>query len=318
MRRSGGGDLDDGRLLGAPGVGERAAVAEAAAGRRIEQGRWGALDAAERLVLVAGADLGQRADQHLRVRVAGLGRQRPRGGLLGELARVHHHDRVGDVRGQSEVVGHEDHAGDQALVAESREGADDRLLVGDVQGGGDLVGDEDGRVEQRGDHHDGALLHSPGQLDRIAVQDVAFQADQGEPPVELVRVHGDAPGGEEFADHAADAAGRVERAHRVLGHERDLVEAVGVHRPVVGERQFVAVQRHGAAHVPHPAVEADEGLAQGGLAAAGLARQAQDLAVRQVEADAVQGPDLATQRAVVDPQIVDGQGHVVRTPSASG
>ena len=45
--------------------------------------------------------------------------------------------------------------------------------------------------------------------------------------------------------------------------------------------------------VTHAAVEADEAVAQGRLPAAGLAGEARDLAVRDLEGDAVEGVDIA-------------------------
>ena len=68
------------------------------------------------------------------------------------------------------------------------------------------------------------------------------------------------------------------------GHDRDLVEAEAVHGLAVIDGQLRAVEHDAAADVAHAAVEADEAVAQRGLAAARLAGEAHDLAVGDLEA----------------------------------
>jgi hypothetical protein len=99
----------------------------------------------------------------------------------------------------------------------------------------------------------------------------------------------------------------------VLGDDRDLAEAVLVHRPVVGDRQRDAVEHDAAADETHAPVEPDQALAEGGLAAAGLAGQAHDLAVRDGEAHVVERLHVAAQRPVVDTQIRDRERHRSRS-----
>ena len=126
-------------------------------------------------------------------------------------------------------------------------------------------------------------------------------------------VVGDAAGSEQLVDQPPDLARRVERAQRVLRDERDLAEAEAVHRRVVADRQLRPVELDAAPDVLHAAVEADEALAERRLAAAGLAREPDDLAVRDREGDAVDGLHVAVQRAVVHAQVVDAQAHVRRS-----
>ena len=82
--------------------------------------------------------------------------------------------------------------------------------------------------------------------------------------------------------------------------------------------QLRAVQLDAAAHVAHAAVEADEAVAEGRLAAARFAGQAHDLAVGDVEADAVEGVDVPGEGGVVDPQVPDLQRHVATASAAAG
>ena len=76
---------------------------------------------------------------------------------------------------------------------------------------------------------------------------------------------------------------------------------------------FVAVELDRALDHAHPPVEPDQALAERRLAAARLAGDAHDLAVGDGEADAVERADVALQGAVVDAQVVDGEGHVRRS-----
>ena len=98
--------------------------------------------------------------------------------LLGELARVHHEDRVGDLVEDGQVVGDHDHALDEAAVAELDEQLGDGLLRRHVECRRDLVGDQERRVEDRREHHHDALLHPARELDRVAVEHVVGQADE--------------------------------------------------------------------------------------------------------------------------------------------
>src|SRR5699024_12421166 len=76
-----------------------------------------------------------------------------------------------------------------------------------------------------------------------------------------------------------------------------------------GDVHVLAVQFDGATDVPHPRVETDEALAEGGLAAAGFPGQAHDLPVSEVERHAVECVDVPAQGLVVDLQVIDAQGH---------
>ncbi len=100
------------------------------------------------LVRVPDADLGERGDQQARVGMPGRVDDDVGRGLLGQLARVHHGDRVGDLGQDRHVVGDHDHAPDELAVAELDERLGHGLLGRDVERRGDLVGDQQGRVEQ--------------------------------------------------------------------------------------------------------------------------------------------------------------------------
>jgi hypothetical protein len=243
--------------------------------------------------------------------VQGARHQHVGGRLLGQLAGVHHHDAVGDLVDQRDVVGDHDHALDEPAVPEADQRLGHRLLGGDVQGGGDLVGDQQRGVQQGRQHHHHALFHPARQLDRVALQHLLRQLDQVQAAAQLVP-HGaeaDAPRLQQLGDHPADLAGGVHRAHRVLRDDGDLLEPEAVHPGIVGDGQLLAVQLDGAADVAHAAVQADQALAEGGLAAAGLPHQPHDLAVGDGEGDVVQRLHVAAQRPVPDLEVVDAEAH---------
>src|SRR5690606_2523041 len=106
----------EGWLLRALRRRERTAGAETATRRWVEQPRWVARDALELAVLVAHPDLWQRRDECSGVGVPGTLDDARRGGLLGELPRVHHEDRVGDLVEHRQVMGDDDGALHEAVV----------------------------------------------------------------------------------------------------------------------------------------------------------------------------------------------------------
>ena len=210
--------------------------------------------------------------------------------LLDELAGVHDEDRVGDLVEHGEIVRDHDRAPDELAVAKLDEELGDGLLGRDVERRGELVCDQEAGVEEGRENHHDPLFHPARELDREALEDVLVEADEREAAGQLRKavVVALAAGGEQLTDQLADLPRRVERAHRVLGDERDLAEPVAVHRPVVGDRQLRAVEHDTALDVAHAPVEPDEALPERRLAAAGLAGEPHDLAVRDREGDAVE------------------------------
>src|SRR5690606_22041663 len=103
-------DLGDRRRLHALVAGQGAAVAEPASGRRVEEGRRTAGDAGQLALLVADADLRQRVDMGPGEGMARAFDEPGGGRRLREPPRVHDHDRVGDLVGQGDVMGDEDHS----------------------------------------------------------------------------------------------------------------------------------------------------------------------------------------------------------------
>jgi len=67
----------------------------------------------------------------------------------------------------------------------------------------------------------------PEELDRVPLEDVRVEPDQLDPALKLGKcgLVVEAPRLQQLGHHPADPARGVERAHRVLGDDRDLLEA---------------------------------------------------------------------------------------------
>ena len=115
---------------------------------------------------------------------------------------------------------------------------------------------------------------------------------------------GDAVVDQRLGDDVADPQPRVERRIRVLEHHLQLA-AIGPH-PVTRQRVDALAADPDLAGGRLDQLE--DGLARGRLAAAALADEAQGLALRDVERDAVDGVDLADgalQQPLSDREVLD-------------
>ena len=155
------------RIVGAMGVGERAARREAAALRHQLGRRHGAADRREPPLAAAERRHGaHEADGVGMLRILEDRLDRP---ALDDPAGIHHRDLVGDFRHDAEIVRDEDH-GRAGLLLQSADEGEDLRLDRHVERRRRLVGDQKLRVvgERHGDHH--ALAHAAGHLVRIGAQ----------------------------------------------------------------------------------------------------------------------------------------------------
>ena len=204
-------------LLGADRLGDRAAGAEAAAGRRVDRARHvtrehdpGALAARD------GLRVG-REEGH-RVRVQRPGEELVRGRDLDDAAQVHHGDAVGDVADDREVVGDED-VGEVELLLEVDEQVEHLRLDRDVERRDGLVGDDELRLQHERAREADALPLAAAELVRIAVGGLGRHADALEHLVDdrvALLPRGEVVDAEALGDQVADLHPRVERPDRVL------------------------------------------------------------------------------------------------------
>ena len=248
-------------------------------------------------------------EQHPGVGVARIGEDV--GGLAGldDFAVLHHADPVGEFAHDGEVVGDEQerHA---EIAFELGEQVEDLGLDGDVERGGGLVGDQQvgGVGEGHGDHHPLAL--AAGELVRVA----------GEPCLG----GGDADAGEQLEDPlahrlAADAlvqfdrlaellfqrVQRVERGHRLLEDEADVIAAGGAEFGRAGADHFAALVADRPADPGAVGQQRDGGERGDGFAGAGFAHQRDGLALVDVEAHALDGHVLGAVLAEAYGEVLD-------------
>ena len=120
-------------------------------------------------VRAAVVEVGDRAEQPLRVGVPRMVEQLVGARLLHLAARVHHHHPVGVLGDHAHVVGDEDDRGAERVLQLAHQ-VEDLGLDGHVERRGRLVGDEHlGIARQRHGDHD-ALAHAARELVRIGVR----------------------------------------------------------------------------------------------------------------------------------------------------
>ena len=185
----------------------------------------------------------------------------------------------------------DDHDREARGRAQPVEQPEHEVAVGHVQRADRLVAEQQPRPghDRAGERH--PLPLAAGELARVAVAErVGVQADEAEGlrrPAGCARPGGTAGHRERLGDQLADGEVGVEGAQRVLEDELHLARAE--ERP-----QLAALQRAevGALEVDAAggrADQADGGAGQRGLARAGLADDADDLARQDVEVDVGQG-----------------------------
>ncbi len=175
-----------------------------------------------------GAEVEACAQQFLGVGVRRGREYLARRALLDDLAAAHHHDPVGDLCRDAEVVGdHQDAAAD--VVDQPAQHPEHLGLHGDVQRGGGLVGDHQAWVARDGhrDHH--PLPQAAGELMRERGKALLRPRDAGRPH----QPDGFLPRPGRLHDLPTDGHGGVERGHRVLEHDADLRPA---NAPLLGCR----------------------------------------------------------------------------------
>ena len=287
----------------------RAARPEAAPRGQVDQRRRRARDRRQPLGLRP-VEPRDRAEQPPCVRVLGVVEEVVLRSALDDPARVHHHDAVGDVGDDPQVVGDEDDRRAEVGL-EPPDQLEDLGLDRDVERRRRLVGDQEVGVarERHRDHH--PLAHAARELVRVVVDPLlrvgdADGAEQLDRPVAGLRLGAALVRADLLGDLPADPVDRVERGHRVLEDHRDLCAADLAHRVLAELHQVAALVDHLALEhrvrvddQPHDRHHRDA------LAGARLADDAQHLALRDREADAVDRADDAVLGAERDLEILD-------------
>ena len=212
-------------------------------------------------------------------------------GQLHQLAQIHNADAVGNVLDNAQVVGDEQ-VGQPHLLLQVLKHVDDLRLDRNVQRGDRLVADDELGVHSQGAGDADALALTAGELVRVAVGVLTVQADaleQGDDLVmALLGVGAQVVDVDALADDVTDGHAGVQARVGVLEHDLHTA-AVGQH--INGDlflfvKQDLAVVDDGAVG---RLIQAQQGAARRGLAAAGLTDQAQRLALADGKAHVVHG-----------------------------
>ena len=241
--------------------------------------------------------------------------------LLDDLAVLHHHDPVGAVGRDRQVVRDEQDAPSRCAAVSVVEEVEDPALHGDVERAGRLVGDHQGRLERERDADQHALPHAAGQLVRV-LPGARLGVAQPDRPQDLDGLlRGGRPAhpavdAQHLRHLVADPGHRVERDARVLRHQPDPRAAHLLPAPSAGSptsspscsRTLPPTTR------PPPGEQADHRVRGRRLAGAGLADQRDDLAGVHVEADAAHGLDALAR----DPRTRPRRSRTCRTGCCRG
>ena len=237
--------------------------------------------------------------------------------MLGDAAEIHHHDVIGDLGDDAQIVGDE-HDGHAQLVLQVLDQIEDHRLRGHVERRGGLIGDEELGLATQTQRDHRALPHAAREFERVGVE-ARFgtgDADAAKPfDGEVARLGlGDALVDHDgLADLLTDGLDRPERGHRLLEDHADLAAPDGAHLAthralrgdvdrLAGPRVIEDAARHDAAR---PIDDLEDRAAGDGLAAAGFADNAECLAARDREGHAVERLHHAFVGEEVGAQVLD-------------
>jgi hypothetical protein len=202
---------------------------------------------------------------------------------------------------------------------------EDLRLDRHVERGGRFVRDQQLRVagQRHRDHH--ALAHAAGELVRIVVHALprARDVDQAQHlrrAVERGAARQALMLADRFRDLLAYGVDGVERGHRLLEDEADLLRADGAHL-VGAERHDVAALPHDAACDDAPGGHVDQlqdRLCRDGLAAARFADHRDRLAAIHRDVDAIHRADHAIVGLEVDLEALDVEQVRAHRPCSGG
>ena len=240
------------------------------------------------------------------------------GTLFDHTARVHNDNVVRHFGNNAEVVG-DQHNGGVDLILQAAQQVQNLCLDGNIQRGGRLVRDDDLGVagQRHGDHN--ALTHTAGQLvgvhliHAVAVGNAyGFQHLDGALLDVLLALALALVQGNDLVDLGADAEHRVQAGHRLLEDHRNIVAAQTLHLFGGGLGNVIRlavaeVQTDGTLHdlTLRALQQLHQRQAGDGLAAAGLADDADGLADGDFKGNTVHALDHAGIGEKVGVQVVE-------------
>jgi hypothetical protein len=211
--------------------------------------------------------------------------------LLDDVTEIHHQDSIAEVLDDLEIVGDEDQ-GQVELLLEFHHQVEDLGLDRDVECGDGLVGDQEFGPQSQGAGDADALTLATAEFVRELLACVIAEPDLGDQFVDegggaLGRGH-DLVEGDHLFEQLLDREPRVERRIGVLEDHLDASpERHELAVALAGQLLAVVVDLSLARWM-----QLNDALAEGRLAAARFADDAQDLALGDVEVHAIDGVDV--------------------------
>ena len=268
-------------------------------------------------------DAGVGGDQAARIGMQRVAEQRRRRSGLDDLAGIHDGKALAMLRRQPQIVGDEQQAG-LAVALQLVDQLHDPRLGDDVERRGRLVGDNQVGLAGEGHGDQRALALAAGKLVRKAAEQVgrARQMDRierGERAVPPRRLAVLAEPPEMFVELGAERQDRVERGHRVLGHEGDgVAEQAGALARRHGQQVAVEEGHAAAARCETFRQHAGDQAADHRLAGAGFADHADQLAPPNRQRDIAQHVDPPAAGLGGHVDVVEGEERHDRALSAAG
>ncbi len=247
-----------------------------------------------------------RRQQRARIGMVRAGEQRAPVRQLDDLAEIHHRHAVRQVLDDGQVVADEQQRQAQ-LILQIDQQVDDLRLHRHVQRGDRLVADDQVGAGGQGAGDADALALAAGEFVRIAADRIARQLhlvhQQLDAFGQLAAAAHDAEIDQRLGQDVAHLHARVQRGERVLEHHLHAPPQ----RPQLPGRQVVDALAVQIDFAVGDRIEPQDRLADGGLAAAGLAHQRQGFAAVDRERHAVHRVDLRgllPQHTAVDREVL--------------
>lgn len=184
-----------------------------------------------------------------------------------------------------------------------------------------FVHDEQLGVEGHGDGDHQPLAHAAGELVRVVLEPARVDVDDLQQLLgaldRLIAGHAGVVGQEHVAELLLHAQHGVERIHGGLEHHARLAPAVAAQPLVIEAEDVLSLEQDlAAADVGGRLVQPGHREGDRGLAAAGLAGEAEHLTRHDVKADRIDGAHVAALGDVVDAELAHRQqgllhGHAV-------
>src|SRR4051794_8484477 len=294
------GALEVDRVLGGADLhGLGAARVEPAAVRWFDEVGWSPVD----VVQPRRGQRDGRSHQRPRVRVLRVLEDVCDLALLDDPACVHHRHPVARLRHDADVVGDQQQGGREVLP-QVVEDLHDLRLDQHVERGGGLVGHDEGRAQHERQRDHQSLAHAPGEL--VGVGAVAGRRDAHQPEhlecslADLVLGEVGLVLLDRLLEVLRDAHQGVQPGQRLLEDHPQLASSQRVRRLGAQREDVAPAEQHLPVALGTLRQQTHQSAPERGLAAPRLPHQAERLAWREVEADAVHGPDRPAGRAVPD------------------